>query len=60
MGLFGGGCNNDSGQWIWIAIIIVLIFVCGDGNIFGGRNNNCCCDPCCDPCCDSHRHDDCC
>lgn len=47
MGLFGG-CGNNS--WIWVLIIIVLIFGCcdNDSGLFGGRNNDGCCeDSCC-------------
>ncbi len=53
MSLFGGGCSNNGGWdiWIWIAIIVVLILLCSDGNVLGaGSNNNSCCNPCCDPC----------
>ncbi len=62
MGLFGGGCSGGSDTWIWIAIIIVLVLLCSDGNIFGGKDDKRCCEPCeprccpppkdcCDPCC---------
>lgn len=77
MALFGSNkCDNDGGDWIWIIIFVVLIFIlCGDGGLFGNKDKKCC-DPCCppprpphDPCfdpCDERddddrkRHNDCC
>lgn len=50
MGLFGN-CSGDNNIWIWI-LIIAVILICCDGNIFGGGNN---CEPCCDPCCEKPR-----